>query len=120
MTNDNNRYLIILVIVIAFGLGILFYYLNTPGYEHYNDQTGRYCITCSDKNINQCLGCFNCGWCVDPWGNAGCIGGDVRGPYNNERCKYWYYGDPYARMLENNKNYKCEYGPMAANRVIAS
>ena len=79
--------------------------------EGYNNQTGRFCISCANKTINQCLECFNCGWCVDKWGNSGCIGGDHKGPYNFENCARWYYSDPWTYMMQRNKNYKCSYGP---------
>lgn len=57
--------------------------------EGYNDQTGRFCITCAGKTFNQCLSCFNCGYCIDKYGNGQCVGGDHRGPYNMEECYNW-------------------------------
>ncbi len=66
--------------------------------EHFNDQVGQFCYSCSGKTVNQCMNCFNCGFCVDKFGNSGCIGGDHKGPYNHERCVVWHYGDPWSKM----------------------
>lgn len=92
--------------------------VNDPTVEGYNNQTGRFCTTCDSQTPNQCLGCFNCGFCVDKQGNARCMGGDHNGPYNNENCAAWYHGDPFSRMLQNNSNYRCSYGPKSSNRLI--
>lgn len=79
--------------------------------ENYNDQAGKYCITCEGKSPNECLGCFNCGFCVDENGNGKCIGGDaVSGPYNKERCAKWYSGDPFYYMKEKNAYKRCKRG----------
>jgi hypothetical protein len=86
--------------------------------EGFNNQTGRFCYSCSDKNINKCRDCFNCGWCTDKSGQGKCIGVDVKGPMNNEKCDRLYRGDDWYRMVENNKNYKKSYGPKQGNRVI--
>ncbi len=94
------------------------YNTNRELKEGYNDQTGRFCTTCRGKTPNQCMRCFNCGFCVDRWGNAQCIGGDHKGPFNFERCMSWYHTDPYSFMLQRNANYKCSYGPRSSNRLI--
>jgi hypothetical protein len=86
--------------------------------ENFNEQTGRFCMDCMDKTFNQCTQCFNCSWCVDKWGNGNCIGGDINGPYNAEKCALYYNGDPWSRMVQNNDNYKCSYGPPQENRII--
>lgn len=109
----------IILIIIIFAL--IVYYNNIPNtttIEKFNDQSGKLCYTCNGKTINQCQSCFNCGFCVDRWGNSQCLAGTVNGPYNNEDCALWYYGDPWSRMLQNNKSYKCSYGPKAGNREV--
>lgn len=109
------RYIILILLIV---LVIYFLYQNQNQYEGYNDQTGKLCFTCGDKTFNQCQQCFNCGFCVDRWGNSKCLGGDETGPFNYEDCALWYYGDPWSRMMQNNKKYKCSYGPKASNREI--
>lgn len=90
----------------------------SPKKEGYNEQTGQFCLSCKDKTINQCLNCFNCGFCVDKWGNSRCVGGDHKGPYNFEKCAYWYHNDPYSVMMQRDQNYKVSYGPRSCNRII--
>ena len=108
--------IIVLIVIVAI---YFIYKLCKNNEEGFNDQTGRLCQSCDDKTFNQCLGCFNCGYCVDKWGNGKCIGGDAAsGPYNKEKCALWYQGDPYVRMQQNNANYKCEYGPPNQNNII--
>ena len=107
--------IILLVLVLAL---ILLSANKQTMMEGFNEQTGRFCPTCRHKTPNQCMSCFNCGFCVDKFGNSKCIGGDIYGPYNYEKCAYWHYGDPYSRMMYNNSNYRCSYGPMSTNRVI--
>ena len=104
--------LIILLIIILFFIWI------SESKEGFNDHSGQLCTTCNGRTFNQCLQCFNCGFCVDKWGNSTCVGGDRFGPYNFEKCDYYYYIDPYYRMMENNKFEKCSDGPRSANRVI--
>ncbi len=106
-------------LIIIFIIG-LFVYLHCKNkkIEGYNDQTGRYCMTCAGKTLNQCLQCFNCGWCTDKHGNSGCIGGDHKGPWNFENCAKWYHGDPFSFMMQRNANYRCSYGPRSSNRLI--
>ena len=79
-------YIIILLVAII----IIFIFTKKYKTEHYNDQTGKFCLQCKHKNINECLRCFNCGWCVDENGNGACIPGDYKGPANYEKCKRWY------------------------------
>ena len=114
------NYLILAIILVIIFLFLINNNNNNDknNIEGYNEETGQFCTTCSNKTINQCLQCFNCGWCVDKWGNSACIGGDHKGPYNYERCYKWKHGDPFSEMLNRNKNYKCSYGPKQANRVI--
>ena len=108
------------IIALAITIAILCFVFNMFNrYEGFNEQVGRFCHTCSGKNFNQCTGCFNCGFCVDKWGNSGCIGGDYKGPYNYEKCAYWYTGDPFTKMLQMNKDYKRSYGPDNASRLIS-
>ena len=111
---------IILIGIIAIIVIILIYknYKKNSSVEGYNEQSGRFCPTCVNKTFNQCLRCFNCGWCVDKYGNSGCVGGDQNGPYNYEDCAKWYYIDPFTFMTQRNNDYKCSYGPMSANRII--
>lgn len=96
-------FLIILLIIIIIYLIKDNYVINIEGF---NGQTGRFCYTCQNKTYNQCMSCFNCGWCEDDKGNGQCIGGDHRGPWNYERCAKWSNGDPYSYMLERKKR-KC-------------
>ncbi len=110
-----NLLLILVVLAIAY---FVFFENKNDKVEGYNDQAGRFCTTCSGKTPNECMRCFNCGFCVDKDGNAACIGGDHKGPFNYERCTAWYSGDPYARMLQRNANYRCSYGPRSSNRLI--
>lgn len=105
-------YLLIFLLILIF---IARKYNNN---EAFNEQTGRYCYTCSDKTPNQCLNCFNCGFAIDQFGNSMCLGGDMYGPHNKEKVARWYYGDPFQRTIENNDNYKCSYGPKQMNRII--
>lgn len=109
--------ILLFIIILAILLLYFVYHLynNTEGFTN---EIGKLCNTCSDRNFNQCTDCFNCGFCVDEWGNGSCIGGDVHGPYNYEKCARWYSGDPFGRMNWNNQHYKCEYGPKSANRAI--
>ena len=86
--------------------------------EGFNNQAGRFCLKCRGKTFNQCVGCFNCGFCVDKYGRGQCIGGDHKGPFNFERCARWYSGDPYTFMMQKNANYGCKDGPRSSNRII--
>ena len=96
--SKNNWVYLIAIVIIAL---IILTYKNNTNIEGYNDQTGRYCLSCYKRNRNQCLRCFNCVWCEDQWGNGKCIGGDnVSGPYNYERCNKWTHGDPYSYMMK--------------------
>ena len=106
--------------IIAIGL-IYVMNQNKNSKEGFSNKSGQFCPTCRGKTPNQCFGCANCGVLVDMYGNSGCIGGNIRGPYNKEGTQansQWYHGDPYARMIQNNANYKCSYGPSNASRVI--
>jgi len=107
------KYLVWIIIIII----ILWIFLMNNN-ENFNEQTGQFCNDCKDKTFNSCLQCFNCGFCVDVFGNSQCIGGDVNGPYNNEKCYLWYTNEVWPRMKEMNDNYKCSYGPTQANRII--
>lgn len=112
----NSLFLILLIIIVSY----IVVTDTTPikKIETFNEQNGQFCITCREKTLNQCMKCFNCGFCIDRKGNAACIGGDHRGPYNFERCAYWYHTDPYSRMIQQNVNYKCSYGPSNYSRTI--
>jgi hypothetical protein len=117
------EFTVVIIIIIIF---ILVLYIITQNCtndknsnETFNVQNGTLCQSCENKTFNDCLGCFNCGYCIDQWGNGKCIGGDAAsGPYNKEKCKLWYQGDQSVRMKQNNANYKCEYGPPNQNRII--
>ena len=55
----------------------------------------KYCRDCDrrgDRGINSCLGCNNCGWCVDPNGYGSCVQGDQNGPYFADCAQYYYNG----------------------------
>lgn len=98
---------------------LLIYLFNINTKEPYNDSSGKLCLSCNDKTFNQCLECFNCGFCVDKWGNSKCIVGDMHGPYNYEQCDRWYYNDPWTYVTQQNaKNSGCGNGPRQENRII--
>ena len=106
-----------MIICIIF-IALIIWLLIKPTTEHFNEQSGTFCLSCRNKTPNQCLKCFNCLYITDKWGHSGCIGGDANsGPYNNEEYSRIYSGDPFSRMRENNDNYRCSYGPMQANRI---
>jgi hypothetical protein len=110
-----------LILVLIFTIIIVALFIINKGFtynEHFNEQMGRFCGSCSERTFGQCLQCFNCSWCVDKFGNGRCIGGDVNGPYNYEKCALYYNSDPFNRMKYNNSHYKCSYGPIQANRII--
>ena len=90
----------IFIIFIILILLCFYIYCNKKTNEYFNEQSGKFCPSCSNKTFNQCLSCFNCGFCVDKWGNSNCIGGDLNGGYNKEKCAFWYYIDPYSRMIQ--------------------
>lgn len=82
------------------------------------NQGARLCNTCENKTFNQCVSCFDCSWCQDEFGSSGCIGGDVNGPYNNEKCARYYTSDDFYQMRQDNDHYKYSYGPRSSNRRI--
>lgn len=106
---------LVLLIILAVGL---FYVINQNKKEGFSNKSGQFCVTCDGKTPNQCFDCANCGFCVDLWGNAQCVGGDVHGPYNNKKCQSYYHGDPYARMIQSNANYKCSPGQIDDSRIV--
>jgi hypothetical protein len=109
----------ILLLTVILIVTLIFIYLNNKQTkEGFNDESGRFCSTCAGRTFNQCTRCFNCGFCVDKWGNSGCIGGDAKGGYNFEQCAAWYYIDPYSRMMQNNERNQCNNGPISSNRII--
>jgi len=109
-------YLALILILVTLLISYFIYPKNIEGFVR---DSGKLCGTCADKTYNQCLDCFNCGWCVDKWGNAGCLGGDAAsGPYNKEECAIWKTTDPWTTAQRHNQNYKLSYGPKQANRVI--
>ncbi len=97
-----NKLTVVLLLSIVVVLFLKRYKVQDNKVEKYNDTSGQLCITCNGKNINQCLNCFNCGFCVDEYGNSQCIGGNYIGPFNKEKCVRWYHGDPYAYMIRRN------------------
>ncbi len=109
----------VIIIIIMFILALVLYFcMNNNQMENFNETSGKLCTTCEDKTFNQCLGCFNCLYCVDKWGNGKCIGGDINGTYNKEKCAMVYSGDQFLRMEQNNANYECSMGPPNENRII--
>ena len=110
---------VFLVLATSFIVSLCFIINKKRIPEFFNESVGQMCGTCEGKTINQCLACFNCGFCVDKFGNSKCVGGDVAsGAYNKENCAMWYVRDPFQRMQQMNDNYKCSYGPPQKNRVI--
>lgn len=109
-------YLIILIISLIIISGFLYNTVQLK--EGFNRDTGQFCGSCSDKTFNQCLNCFNCGFCIDKWGNGKCIGGSVLGPNNKENCAFWYTTDDWTTAKMNNNNYRLSYGPKQSNRPI--
>lgn len=122
MNREKLTYYSIIVVTLIIILIVIRFVKNniiTNVTENFNEQNGQLCFTCENKTMNQCLECFNCGFCVDQFGNGKCIGGDAAsGPYNNESCRLWYQSDPYVLMKQRNANYKCSYGPRSSNRLI--
>jgi hypothetical protein len=107
----------ILLIIFLIVVVILVLNNNNNNKENFNNQSGQYCYDCEGKTPNQCDQCFNCGFCLDEFGNGACIGGDMNGPYNRQKCVGWYNIDPLNQLNEDNENYKCSYGPKSSNRV---
>jgi len=112
-----------LVVIISTIIFIIIYWLvmnKNSTKEDYSLVTpsGKLCGDCAGRNLNSCLDCFDCGYCIDDWGNGRCVPGDYKGPYNHENCKYYLQGDPYRTMLERNRNYKCSYGPSNSTRAL--
>ena len=112
--NMQKELILILFLVIFW---IFVFSSRTSFREGFNESVGRLCHSCGGKTFNQCTDCFNCGFCIDKYGNSRCVGGDHKGPYNYEDCEYWYSGDQYARMIRLNKDYKCSYGPHQSSRI---
>ena len=55
----------------------------------------KYCRDCNRagrRGPQACMGCQNCGWCVDPNGYGSCVLGDNRGPYFADCSQYYYSG----------------------------
>ena len=102
-----------LLLVVA----VILLLMLTMNFERFNNTSGRFCPDCNGKNINQCLSCFSCGYCVDKYGNAKCVSGDHKGPHNLENCKYWYSGNEFSAMMKLNGSYKCSYGPHQMSRI---
>lgn len=100
-----SKYMVLFAILM-FILGY-FLFKNCNAREYFNDTVGRFCYNCQGKTINQCTTCANCGFCVDRNGNSNCVSGDHNGPYNCDDCVLWYYGDDWARVLQNNRNKYC-------------
>lgn len=94
-------------LIIGFFVILIIIFFFRSSLEHFNDTSGKFCNSCENKTLNQCTSCFNCGFCVDEWGNSGCIGGDRNGPFNKEKCKRWYYVDPFSYMIRNSPPYPC-------------
>jgi len=111
-----NFFLIIVILLfVVFLINYKYNIFNIPYQENFNNQTGRFCSSCNNLNFNQCLNCFNCGFCIDKNGKGACVSGDIHGPYNSLKCVKWYSGDPFSYMKSRNDNYKCSYGPMSSN-----
>ena len=108
----------LLILIILFIFLFILVYRGKQSKENFNDESGRFCPTCDGRTFNQCTRCFNCGFCVDKWGNSNCISGKADGPFNFERCAMWYYIDPYSRAMQNNERNQCNNGPISSNRII--
>jgi len=50
------------------------------------------CKTEGEKGAAQCLGCTNCGWCVDQNGYGSCVQGDYTGPYYADCAQFMFGG----------------------------
>lgn len=108
--------LIILILILTVRINVD---KNKEGFQNYG--SGQFCPDCSGRTYNQCLSCFNCGFCVDIFGNSSCINSTVAsGPLNKEKCARLYMADPWNDMREMNDNYKCSYGPRQGNRRIGN
>lgn len=85
-------WLILVVLIIVF-------FSKKKNVENFDGKYGLVC-SCKNKTINQCVQCYNCGFCLDNKGSAQCIPGDVHGPYDSKKkCLVWYHNDPYSRQL---------------------
>ena len=109
--------LVYIIAVIAVAIAA-WYILGKKAKESFYGDTGTFCRSCDMKTPNQCANCFNCGFCVDKFGNGSCIGGDSHGPYNKEACGQWYYAaDDWGRALQDNRK-GCEIYPKPVKRII--
>ena len=95
-----NKIIIIIIIIVIF-----IYFFKPNIHEGYNSQSGQFCQDCNSRPFNTCLQCFNCGICVNKYGDYKCVPGDYKGPYNMERCVYWYNRDPFTTKP---KPYYCD------------
>ena len=95
---------IVLVLLI---IALIIYLINSQKVKegfHFRRQYGSWCTDCSNKTLNHCLDCAECGFCIDNNGNGKCVKGDGYGPYNkNNNCKLWYHNNEFSRKLWKNK-----------------
>lgn len=92
-------FLVLIVLYIIKSSG-LFNNVQNNKVEGFDGKVGWHCRSCSNKTINQCMQCYNCGFCLDNEGKASCVPGDVHGPYDKKKfCHMWYHSDPYSRVL---------------------
>ena len=87
-------------------------------YEQFNNYSGINCYSCENKNPNECLMCFNCGFGVDDNGNGRCLAGTKEGPANNESVSVWYHRDPYERNRERNDIEMYKKRNCSTNRLL--
>lgn len=88
------------------------------GYEQFNNYSGINCYSCENKNPNECLMCFNCGFGVDENGNGRCLAGTKEGPANNESVSVWYHRDPFERNRERNDIEMYKKRNCSTNRLL--
>ena len=93
--------------ILVFGIFYLYLTKSAP-FETFNQDSGTLCYDCENKTYNQCVNCFNCGFCVDKYGNGKCIGAtSALGPLNNEKCAKLYMADPFYQVQQKNYNDPC-------------
>lgn len=80
------------------------WFTNNNQTEHFANRNGSICKCCTGKSIRQCMDCENCGYCVDKFGRAGCVEGNLYGPYDkNLECQIWKHSSPWSAMLQRKK-----------------
>jgi|SRR3989304_5452887 len=59
---------------------------------HDNDNDDYHYCRCGNRSLKTCLNCKNCGLCFKNR-SLECVGGNQRGPFFKNDCKYWQHKD---------------------------